>query len=467
MDVIIILGCLFLLMYLAYKGYSTIVVAPACGLLCIALIGKAVLPAYSELFMIKTSAYIKNFLPLFLLGAVFGQLMSDSGFVRSIAKAVIEKLGKKRALLAVALAGNVLSYGGISVFVIIFALYPFAAAIYKEADIPKRFICGAILLGAFTPTLGCFPGTPQIQNVIPAAFYGTSLFAGPGIGITTGIILWIVVYLYMTRQHKKAAAAGEGYGENHKNEPVIQETGNDINWLLAATPLVAVIAINFFITYFITWAPELLEPYKAMKLPLVAGAIKNVQSSWALVIALTAGSLLIVLVGKNHFANGFAGVVKSINAGANGAVIAIMNTACLVGFASLLASADAFKTIIDALMGIRLGETPLWSVAISVNLLSAITGSASGAVSMALDLMGNQWLEWALRSGVSADTLTRIMVISSVGTSLTPHNGSVVTLLTVCGLTHKQSYGNIFVITLFKGAASVVAIFMFYLFGNF
>lgn len=468
MDVIVILFCLCLLMYLSYKGFPVILLAPACGLLVIALVGKAVLPAYTELFMIKTVGFIKNFFPIFLLGSIFGQFMGDSGLANSIAKAIISKIGKNKALLAVVLAGNVLSYGGVSAFVVIFAIYPFASALYKEANIPKRFIIGAILLGSFCATLGCLPGTPQIQNVIPATYFGTNIFAGPGNGIVTGLVLWLVLYLYMDSLHKKATRAGEGYGENHINEPVRKEDNDlQINWLIALVPLLIVLGINFWITYYATWSPELLEPYKAMKLPMVSSGVQKVQSSWALICALTAGSVLIVIMGWRNFVGGWKGIIKSLNQSTNGALLAIMNTACLVGFGSIISSSDGFKAILDFLMGIRIGETPLWSMAISINLLAAITGSASGGVSIALDLMGKEWLAWGLQSGVPAEILTRIAAIASGGLSMVPHNGALITMLTVCGLTHKQSYGHVAVICLIKGSASFFGILLYYLFGNF
>lgn len=470
MDVVIILGCLLTLMYLAWRGFSVILLAQACGLLAVALMGKAVLPAYTELFMIKTVGFIKSYFPVFFLGSILGQLMGDSGFARNIAKAIVQKLGKDKALLAVVLPGSILTYGGVSLFVVVFAIYPFAAALYKEANIPKRFIPGAIVTGAFTATLGAFPGSPQIQNIIPATFFGSTIFASPGIGIVTGVVLWTACILYMHSQHKKAAATGEGYGTTGLiNEPLLSETqvGTTTNGWIAAFPIFVVLAIIFYINYNVVWDPALLAPYKAMKLPMVAPSIKNVQSSWALICGLFAGVLLIIGLGWKNFSGGPKGVIKSLNVGTNGSIMAILNTACLVGFGSIISTSEGFKHISEFLMGIQIGSTPLWSQAITINILAAITGSASGGVSIALDLMGHQWLEWGIQSGVPIDVLTRIAAIASGGLSLTPQNGALITLFTVCGLTHKQSYKNILVLTLFKGSASFFAIILYSIFGNF
>jgi H+/gluconate symporter-like permease len=468
MDVLLIVLVLCLLMFMAYRGFSTILIAPICGLLLVAFAAKPLLPAFTELFMIRTVGYVKSFFPIFLLGSIFGQLMGDSGFARSIAKAIIKYFGKERALLAVCLTGSILTYGGVSLLVVTFAVYPFAAALYKEANIPKRFLIGAMVTGAFTATLGAYPGSPQIQNIIPAAFFGTNIYASPGIGLITGTVLWLCSYFYMYFSQKKAMAAGEGYGENHINEPLnLDENKPTIKAAYAMIPLLSVLAINFYMGRIMTWDPTLLDPYKIMKLPLLAGAVKNVSSSWATIVALTVGSALVLIMGRRYFSNGWTGILKSLNAGANGALLAIMNTAILVGFGSLMATSAGFKGILDGLMGIQIGDTPLWSMAVASNVLAGLTGSASGGISIALDLMGPQWLAWANNAGVPLDIMTRVAAIASGGLSLTPHNGALITMFVVCGLSHKTSYLDVAIISIFKGSASFLAIILYTMFGNF
>ena len=468
MDGLLIILSLCLLMYMAYRGFSTVLIAPVCGLLLVALAGKAVLPAFTEIFMIRTVGYVKSFFPIFLLGSLFGQLMGDSGFARSIAKAIIKYFGKERALLSVCLTGSILTYGGVSLLVVTFAVYPFAAALYKEANIPKRFIVGALVTGAFTATLGAYPGSPQIQNIIPASFFGTTIYASPGIGIITGTALWLCGYFYMYYRHKQAAAAGEGYGEGHINEPLhLDDNKPTVKPLYALIPLIAVLAINFYMGRVMTWDTTLLDSYKVMKLPLLAGSVKNVSSSWATIVALAVGCVLVVIQGRSYFSNGWAGILKSLNAGANGSILAIMNTAILVGFGGILSTSDGFKGIVDGLMAIKIGGTPLWSMAITANVLAGITGSASGGISIALDLMGQEWLAWANAANVPLDIMTRVAAIASGGFSLTPHNGALITMFVVCGLNHKTSYLDVAIISLFKGSASFLAIILFTIFGNF
>lgn len=448
MEVIGILLSLFLLMFFAYRGFSVILFAPVFALLAASMSGLSLMPAYTELFMAKAVTYIKSFFPVFLLGAVFGKIMEDTGLAKGIAHSIIKALGKERAILAVVLAGCVLTYGGVSLFVVVFAVYPFASALFKEADIPKRLLPASIALGAFTATMDCFPGTPQIQNLIPTNFFGTNIYAAPILGTMGGIAILSLGILWLDRRRKSAQAAGEGYGAHTLNEP---EVKNDIklpSWQIAILPLLTVLVVNFVMTRMFTWDPNLLVPFQAMKLPMTAPAVKNVISIWSLIIALVAGVSLAIALGYRNLGKGM--LAKSLNAGAIGSLLAIMNTASEVGYGNVIASLSGFKSISSALMGIKVGGSPLVSEAVTVNILAGITGSASGGMSIALDLMSKQWIAWAQSINMSPDILHRVASMASGGMDTLPHNGAVITLLAVCGLTHKDSYGDIFVLTCIK-----------------
>lgn len=465
MDILIIVFVLFLLMFLAYRGVSTIIFAPICAIILILAAGRPVLPNISELFMIRTIGYIKSFFPIFLMGSLFGQVMGDSGFARSIAKSVIKYCGKERAIMSVAVTASILTYGGVSLLVVTFAVYPLAAAIYREANIPKRLIVGALVTGAFTATLGALPGSAQISNIIPATFFGTNIFVSPGIGIISGMSLWIACYLYMIRQQKKAEANGEGYGDNHINEPL--GAGQElptVHVAVAIAPLIAVLAINYYMGRVMTWDPNLLEPFRAMKLPLVAPGVKNAVSSWATLVALTVGTIMVLISGKNYFTQG---ILKSLNTGANGSILAIMNTAILAGFGGVMSSTEGFKSVIQGLLSLQIGNSPLWSMAIAANIMAGITGSASASLQIVLDAVGKEYIVLAAQSGTSLDIMTRVAAMASGGLSLTPHNGALITLFVVCGLNHKTSYYDVAIISLFKGSASFLAIILYLMFGNF
>lgn len=449
MEVIGILLSLFLLMYFAYRGFSVILFAPVFALLAASMSGLSLMPAYTELFMAKAVTYIKSFFPVFLLGAVFGKIMEDTGLAKGLARAIIKRLGKERAILSVALAGCVLTYGGVSLFVVVFAVYPFASALFKEADIPKRLLPATIALGAFTATMDSIPGTPQIQNLIPTNFFGTNIYAAPILGLIGGISIIGLGITWLEYRRKKAAAAGEGYGKHTLNEPEIKDDVVLPSWQLAVLPLLTVLVVNFVMTRMFTWDPTILAPFQAMKLPMTAASVNTVISIWSLIIALVSGiGLAIVLGFKNLGSTNM--LAKSLNAGAIGSLLAIMNTASEVGYGNVIASLSGFKSISSALMSIKVGGSPLVSEAVTVNILAGVTGSASGGMSIALDLMAKDWLAWANSIGMSPEILHRVASMASGGMDTLPHNGAVITLLAVCGLTHKDSYGDIFVLTCLK-----------------
>lgn len=306
--IIIILSLLGLIAF-AYRGFSVIMMAPIMALLAASLSGLAIMPSYTELFMGKAVTYIKSFFPIFLLGAIFGKVMEDTGLAKSIARAIITGLGKEphKAVMSIVIAASLLTYGGVSLFVVVFAVYPFAAALFKEANYPKRLLPGIIALGAFTATMDCLPGTPQIQNIIPTAYFGTTLYAAPIAGIIGACIIYGGGLVYLTRCLKQAIANGEGYGNHTVNEPEDNPDALLVSWKLACIPLLAVLIINFLITEIVIWHPGILEPFQSMKgVPLVVAQVKNVASIWSLIIALVVGIFLALIIGK--------GEIKSVDA---------------------------------------------------------------------------------------------------------------------------------------------------------
>ncbi|EGO61815.1 GntP family permease [Acetonema longum] len=448
METLGILLSLFLLMFFAYRGFSVILFAPIFALMAAAMSGLSIMPAYTELFMAKAVVYVKSFFPIFMLGAVFGKVMEDTGLAKGIAAAIIKGLGKERAMLSVVLACAVLTYGGISLFVVVFAVYPFASALFREANIPKRLIPGTVALGAFTFTMDSFPGTPQIQNIIPTNFFGTTIYAAPILGIIGGLIIFAGGLYWLENRRKAAAAAGEGYGNHNEAVQEKREEAALPAWYLSVLPLVTVLVVNFVMTNLFVWNPNLLQPFAAMDLPLIAASVKNVISIWALIIALVCGIVVAIALGITRLPKG--GLAKALNAGAIGSLLAIMNTASEVGYGNIIAALPGFKAISDALMGIKIGGTPLVSEAVTVTTLAGITGSASGGMSIALDLMAKDWLAWANQIGLSPEVLHRVASMASGGMDTLPHNGAVITLLAVCGLTHRESYPDIFVVTILK-----------------
>lgn len=457
MAVLGILLSLGLLMFMAYRGFSVIFFAPVFAILAAIFSGMAIMPTYTEIFLPNLANYVKVYFPFFLLGAVFGKVMEESGAAKAIAKAIVQKLGKKQAILSVVLSAAILTYGGVSLFVVAFAVYPFAASIFKEADIPKRLVPATIALGAFTFTMDALPGTPQIQNSIPMKFFNTDLYAAPVFGTLGAIIVLGCGIAYLEWRKRTAQAAGEGYGTDHKNEPEVVEDSNLPNPLLATLPLISVLVVTLILQKVVfpswnitSWVTQ--APYNIAK----AGVV-GTMNNWALIIALVVGIAIALVINPSRIKGNLA---KAINLGAVGSLLAVMNTASEVGFGNVIKSLPGFQTIAHALMGINGGGSPLLSEAVTVNTLAGVTGSASGGMSIALDTFGKSYLEWAARTNVDPQLLHRVAAMASGGMDTLPHNGAVITLLGIAGLTHKQSYKDIFAITLLKTGTVFILIFL-------
>ena len=217
---VIVLAALVLLMLVAYRGYSVILFAPLIAMLAVFCTDPAaVAPLFSGVFMERVAGFLKTYFPVFLLGAIFGKLIEISGFSQIIAAAVIRFVGERRAILAIVMVCALLTYGGVSLFVVVFAVYPFAAEIFRRGKIPKRLIPGAIALGAFSFTMDALPGSPQIQNIIPTTFFGTNAWAAPWLGIIGAIFVLFAGIIYLESRRRAAVALNEGYGTGHGDAP--------------------------------------------------------------------------------------------------------------------------------------------------------------------------------------------------------------------------------------------------------
>lgn len=460
MEVLAIFLSLILLMLFAYRGFSVILFAPVFAVLAGALSGLSILPTYTEVFLPKTVAFIKSFFPLFMLGAVLGKVMEDSGSARKIALMIVGAVGKERAVMAIITSGIVLCYGGVSTHVISFAIYPLAAALFREANYPKRLIPACIAFGGFGLAMDALPGTPQIQNLIPTMYFGTDAYAAPVVGMIAAAILYVGGIGYMEWRRKTLVAAGEGYGEGHINEPDPKAINdqNLPNGFVAVLPLLIVLIGNFIFTRWIAaWDPAILKG-------VTTGAtIKSVTGVWSLIIALTLAITTCVLINYSKFQK-VGGFGKCSQAAVLGSLLAVMNTASEVGYGSVIAMLDGFKSVSGFLMGVHIGNSPLLSEALMVNIIAGITGSASGGLGIAMELMGKTYLDWAVQAGISPELLHRIASLAAGGMDTLPHNGAVITVLAICGLTHRQSYLDIFALTVLKTTVAFLMVLLVTLF---
>lgn len=457
---IIVVAALAFLMLAAYRGYSVILCAPIAAMGAVLLTDPSALaPVFSGIFMERMAGFAKLYFPVFLLGAVFGKLIELSGFSRAIVRAVLRLIGAERAIVAIVLVCAVLTYGGVSLFVVVFAVYPFAAEMFRQGGIPKRLMPGAIALGAFTFTMTALPGTPQIQNIIPTTFFETTTWAAPWLGLIGAAFTLTVGVAYLEWRRKRAALAGEGYGTELRNEPDTPAGGREHHPLIALLPLVVVGVANYLLTRWIPgWYPAGQVDLPGLPQPMPVNAQDQV-ALWAVMGALIAGIVTILLFSFSHIKAHFAEGSKSA---VSGALLASMNTAAEYGFGGVIAALPGFLMVASALKAI---PDPLVGEAVAVTSLAGITGSASGGMSIALAAMAQTFIDSAQAAGIPMEVLHRIAAMASGGMDTLPHNGAVITLLAVTGLTHRQSYGDIFAITLISTLSVFLVIAVYYLTG--
>lgn len=439
LGVIGIIISLVLLMYLAYRGVSVIILTPILALLAALLSGTiSLLPVYTETYMLSLAKYVATYFPIFLLGAIFGKIMDKSGAAKVIANTIAEKLGKEKAMLAVILSCAVLTYGGVSLFVVAFVAYPIAFSLFRASDIPRRLIPGSIALGALTFTMTAMPGSPQIQNAIPMPYFETNTWSAPILGVVASLIMFICGYIWLSRRVKQAKLNGEGFGEFSEKDIMKEDENQDLPpFYLTLIPILLVIVLNYVFSNFIftegfgDWS--VLADYNT--------TISAVGGSWSLILALVISILFVLITNFKRLGK----PMQVVNEGASGSLPAILNTAAAVGYGNVISSLAAFTAIKDGLLGIS--SNPLISEGISVSVLSGITGSASGGMSIALESLSGSLLTMANNAGISPEVLHRVATVACGGLDSLPHNGAVITLLTVCGLTHKKSYLDIFMVS--------------------
>ncbi|HTV34137.1 MAG TPA: GntP family permease [Methylocella sp.] len=467
-----ILVALGLLIFLAYRGWSVLLLAPAAAVLAAGLAGEPLLAHWTQTFMGSAGRFIIQFFPIFLLGALFGKLMEDSGSVTAIANFMTERLGPQRAVLAVVLAGALVTYGGVSLFVAFFVLAPMAHALFRTASIPKRLMPAAIALGTSTFTMSALPGTPAIQNAIPMPFFGTTPFAAPGLGLIASAVMLGFGLWWLARAEAKARDRGEGYGaaapaHDAAEDLIVRERATTASTfdpaevrhghqsdaapsiVVAVLPLAIVITINLVMSLFIL--PRMDASYLADE-AWGSTSLAAVGGVWSVVTALAAAIVVLIAVNIRRL----PALRESMDAGVNASTLPVLSVASLVGFGSVVAALPAFAMVRDWVLSIEGG--PLVSLAVATNVLASLTGSASGGLTIALDALGSTYLRIATEQGIDPGLLHRVAVIGAGTLDSLPHNGAVVTLLAVCNSTHGESYFDIVMVSIVGGLLALAAV---------
>ena len=466
-----ILAALGLLMWLSFRGWSILLLAPAAALLAAFASGEPILAHLTQVYMTGGAGFLAQFFPLFLLGALFGKLMEDTGSVEVIARFMTEKLGTGRTILAVVLGGAIVTYGGVSLFVAIFVLVPMAQGLFRTANIPVRLMPAAIALGTMTFTMSALPGTPALQNAIPMPFFGTTPFAAPGLGIIAAAIMLAFGLWWLGRAEKAARRAGDGYHVSNEDiavdDPNLRERATiasefdpaelphgrhsrtSPSFAIALLPLVVVIAVNLLMSVVVL---PLLDTSFLAEEKWGATSLSAVGGVWAVVVALFVAIVTLIAFNKDRLPS----LRQSMDAGANASVLPALSVASLVGFGAVIAALPAFALVRDLVLSI--GGGPLVSLAVATNVLAALTGSASGGMTIALDALGETYMRLAGEYGIDPALLHRVAVMSAGTLDSLPHNGAVVTLLAVCGVTHKQSYLDIFMVAIVGAVIALAAV---------
>ena len=448
---------LALIIFLAYKGYSTIITAPIVALLTVLLIGgdsnTHLMVHYTEVYMGGFAGFVKNYFPIFLTGAIFAKLMEEALYAKSIANFITKNLGKDKTILAVVLAGAILTYGGVSLFTVAFVLYPIANVLFKESNIPKRLIPGTIALGAFTFTMTALPGTPEIQNVIPMRYFGTDTFAAPLIGVVASILMLLLGLTWLTYRVRKAHSNSEGYG-NYNIEDKSSENKNIPKILLAVTPILIIFISNLFFSKVFY---KLVDGSYLSKYNLV---LDNVSGTWSVIISIVIAILFIILINFKKISN----LNQVLNQGIYNSFLPLLSSSAIVGYGSVIKSLPVFITLQSVIL--NLSSNPIISEALSVNIICGITASASGGLTITLDALAPTFISMSQSLNISPEIMHRIASLASGGLDTLPHNGAVITTLAICGLTHKDSYKDIFVtsviIPIFVTALVVIATSILY-----
>ncbi|MGD7043252.1 GntP family permease [Jeotgalibacillus proteolyticus] len=401
----IIVG-LVALMAMAYIGWSILWIAPVAAAVVALLSGMNVFDAFTSDFMSGFASFARDFFPVFLFGAIFGKLMEVTGSARTVAQFLSKIVGKERAILGVLLGAAILTYGGVSLFVVVFVMYPLSLNLFRQANISRKVIPGTIVLGAFTFTMTALPGTAQVQNYIPTEYFDTTMMAAPIMGTVTGLIMAVGGYFYLSRRANTLTKNGEVFTEPKDAKKDDETKEKDPNIILSFLPLLTVVVLINVVD---------MEMLTALLVGIVLSMVLSFQT--------------------------FKRFTGAMNEGAKGAVTAVVNTGAAVGFGAVVQAAPAFPAIQNSLLNIKGGLVV--SDALATQVLAMITGSASGGMNITLNALGSEYYQQAMEMGMNPEILHRITALAS-GASILPHNGALLTVLAITGMTHKDSYKDIF-----------------------
>ncbi|HHU06369.1 MAG TPA: GntP family permease [Clostridiales bacterium] len=358
-------------------------------------------------FVNGIAGYFGSYFWLFILGAIFGKLFEVSGAADSIATGIINKLGEKAIVPAIILAGFLLSYGGVSVFVAFFAMYPLMLSMFKKADITRHLLPALYFAGAGTAT-GMMPGSPAAHNIIPTQFLGVKTTAAFVPGMIAAAFEMVLVFIWIYYCVRRAKKQGKHFEATAADEEAMKSrAGKKLpNFWLSLVPMVILLV--------------LLNGTSLGVAPSLAGGIV---------------AALICFYKTIDWKN----VWGILSSGTTGGLITLFNTAAIVGFGTVVKVMPAFTIMTDAIT--KIGGSPLVSASIAVGLIAGITGSGTGGQGIALPVVKTNYIDTGLiTTSAQLEGLARCVSIAALTLDSLPHCGLVVSVINYTGNTHKTSY---------------------------
>lgn len=410
--ILVLLLALLLFGLLAFKQINALILAPLVTIFVIVCSGMPILDSLKTLFMPAASNYVTSYFLVFFVGALFGAVYQHTGAAESISKTLAGLCkGKFVAPIIMTITG-ILTFGGVSGFVVFFVIYPIALNMFKEANLTRRLIPAAISAGCWTWSM-YGPGSPSIQNVIAMDSLGTPSTAAMVPSVIAAVASYVLIFAWLEMRSRNFTKKGIVFNDTSlkfqlsPEEMAVDEEKDLPNFWIAMIPIVVI-----------------LVAFNGFDVPVETAVFLGV-------------ALATILMWKR--VGSINGWIAVFNEGAANSGVSILNTAIVVGFGGVVKQTQGFADLVEALKTFNMPA--LVFVMITVAICAGACGSASGGMGVAFNALTDTYLEL----GANLEHVHRIAAIAAGTLDSLPHQGAQITLLGICKLTHKEAYFDIFI----------------------
>lgn len=417
MSLVGVIAAILLLIVLIYKRINLI----AASLVSVLVLALSSGFSFTDLVMnhyaVSLSSFIAKYFMVFVTNALFGKVMEETLLVSAFSGMIGKLFGDKNAAYGALLVTAILSYGGISAFVIVFTVYPIFLATFRKADLPRRLIPGGIMAASCTFPLSMLPGGAQLNNIIPSQYLGTSPMAAPLVSLLASAVSAALMFLYFRYEFRKARRNGEHFEAEGKILQRIAQFEKDAGirpWVSVLPMVLIILLINLF----------------------------GMDLSYAVL----AGTALALLLGRKNLPD----KLKTLNAGIAKVGPAMVMTAASVGFGGAVLACAGAQTILETIAALPVNPTV--SLSLAASFAGILTGNGGGGADVAMSLLSPQYLAM----GVQPEILHRVVAIATAGFSCLPHNGMLITVSDTCGFSAKECYRYIFISTVLVSLAGLL-----------